>query len=188
MFRALRGGWLIGLGIGLVCGLIFGGFWPDTPLHATATDRAGDSYIIATGLVDEETEGLYFLDCLTGDLGIGILNPYGKFQGNRIGPFATPVAARNILTDFGVDPAKSPRFLMVTGLARTQRSAGPTQRSRSYVYVMEVTSGKMVAYTFHWTGTIARGAGTLVPEDGIVVRAAVGAGVGAPGGAVPPTP
>lgn len=187
MFRALRGGWLIGLGIGLVCGLIFGGFWPDTPLHAVATDRAGDSYIIATGLIDEETEGLYFLDCLTGDLGVGLLSPYGKFQGNRIGPFATPVAARNILTDFGVDPAKSPRFLMVTGQARTQRSAGPAQRSWAYVYVMEVTSGKMVAYTFRWTGTISRGVGTLVPEDGVVVRAPGGAGAGAAPGAGVPT-
>ena len=151
-----------------------------------ATDRAGDSYVIATGPIDDETEGIYFLDCLTGELGIGLLNPMGTFQGARIGTFATPIAARTILTDFGVDPSKSPRFLMVTGLARTQRSAGATQRSRSFVYVMEVTSGKAIAYAFHWTGTMARGAGTLLPVDGLVLRAPAGAGAGAPGAV--PTP
>ena len=32
-------GWLVAVGIGVVGGLILGGFWPHTPLYAVATDR-----------------------------------------------------------------------------------------------------------------------------------------------------
>ena len=48
-------------------GLVLSGLWPQTPLHATATDRS-DTFAIATGAVDDDTEAVYFLDFLTGDL------------------------------------------------------------------------------------------------------------------------
>ncbi len=51
----------------LLIGIVLGGFLPHIPLHAVATDR-GETYIIATGLLDTDVEAVYFLDCLTGDL------------------------------------------------------------------------------------------------------------------------
>ena len=180
MFRSFKCSWLVLLGLGLLAGLIIGGVWPDTPLHAVGTDRSGDAYIMATGPIDEETEGVFILDCLTGELGMALMNPVGKFLGNRAGVFSTPLAVRSVLPDFGIDPSKNPRFMMVTGLARTQRSTGTHQRSRSMAYVMEITTGKVIAYAFHWTGTVTRGlAGTIVPLDGVLLRApAIGGGGG----------
>ena len=40
------------------------------PLHATATHGL-DKFAIATGLVDDSVEALYFLDFLTGDMRAG---------------------------------------------------------------------------------------------------------------------
>ena len=188
MFRSFKCSWLIllGLGLGLVAGLMIGGVWPDTPLHAVSTDRSDDAYIMATGPIDDETEGVFILDCLTGELGMALMNPVGKFLGNRAGVFSTPLAVRSVLPDFNVDPSKNPRFMMVTGLARTQRSTGTHQRSRSMAYVMEITTGKVIAYAFHWTGTVTRGlAGTIVPLDGVLLRAPTG---GAGGGDAAPAP
>lgn len=188
MLRSFKCSWLIWLGFGLIGGLMMGGLWPETPLHAVATDRSGDLYIMTTASIDEETEGIYFLDCLTGELGMSLMNPIGKFQGNRVGPFATPLTVRPILQDFGIDPSKNPRFMMVSGLARTQRSSGMHQRSRAMVYIMEITTGKIIAYVFHWTGTVSRGvAGTIMPLDGIILRAPAAGGppVGAGGTPIP---
>ena len=39
MFNALRYSRTVWLVVGLLGGLILGGFWPHTPLHAVATDR-----------------------------------------------------------------------------------------------------------------------------------------------------
>ena len=171
MLRPFKYRWFVWLGFGLIGGLIVGGVWPDTPLHAVATDRSGDAYVMATALIDDEIEGVFILDCLTGELGMSMMGQMGKFQSARIGPFSMPMAVRPILYDFGIDPSKNPRFLMVSGLARSQRSAGAHQRSRSLVYVMEITTGKVIAYAFHWTGSVSRGvSGTIVPLDGILLR------------------
>src|ERR1044071_1236909 len=84
------------LGIGLVVGLIVGlnleGLWPSVPLHAAATHGI-DKFAIATGLVDNTVEALYFLDFLTGDMRAAVINPKtGKFNA-----FFT----RKILPEFG---------------------------------------------------------------------------------------
>ena len=81
-----------GIVIGLVVGLNMAGLWPNIPLHATATHGL-DKFAIATGLVDDSVEALYFLDFLTGDMRAAVINPKtGKFNS-----FYT----RNIATDFG---------------------------------------------------------------------------------------
>ena len=55
------------LGLGLAIGMLLAGLWPNTPLHAVATDRS-ESFLMATGGLDEGIEGVYVLDCLTGEL------------------------------------------------------------------------------------------------------------------------
>ncbi len=180
MFRTLTHGRFVWLGIGLVGGLILTGLWPDTPLHAVATDRC-QTYAMATGPVDEETEAVYFLDFLTGNLSAVVL---GK-QGNGF----TAFFQRDVLTDLGVDPSKNPRFMIVTGMTNQLRGMARARPSLAAVYVAEVTSGKVAAYAIPWNKA-AHAAGQVQPPQLLVPRGmtrfrAAAAGVG-PGGAVPP--
>src|ERR1035438_3794890 len=85
-------------GAGLALGLILGGFWPNTPLHAVATDRR-DNFAIATGYLDDAIEAVWCLDAATGDLrAVALSKQTGTFN---------VFFARNILADLGVDPTKN---------------------------------------------------------------------------------
>ncbi len=134
--------WLVAAGIGLVVGLAVSGYWPYTPLHAAATDR-GDTFAMATGLLDTDVEAVYLLDFLTGDLRAMVL---GKIPGTFSGYFDT-----NVGRDLGIDPQKSPKFMMVTGIANLRRGGGARQQyGIASCYVAEVTSGKLAAYAVRW--------------------------------------
>lgn len=144
-------GGLVYLGLGLVGGLVLTSVWPNTPLHAVATDRL-DTFAIATGPVDDQSEAIYFLDFLTGDLNAAVIGRQpggGKYM-------VTGHYGRNVLSDIGVDAAKNPRFLMTTGLADLMRGGkgGAVQPSRAVVYVAEVTSGRVAAYAVPWNATL----------------------------------
>jgi hypothetical protein len=177
MARFLKSSPILWLGVGLVVGLVLGGLWPQTPLHAVATDRI-DTFAMATGPVDEDAEAVYFLDFLTGDLrAVVISKTTGKF---------TAFYAYNVLTDLGVDVAKNPRFLMVTGLLNLRRGGSHVAPAKSTVYVAEVTTGKVGAYCIPWSagahgGTIIKAA--FLPLDSTRFRAAVGAPSTTGGGA-----
>ena len=88
------------LGAGLVLGWMVSSFWPNTPLHAVATDRA-ENITIATGLVDNEIEAVFFLDAQTGMLRAGVpsMRQPGVFQavweGNLTADLATVVTQVN---------------------------------------------------------------------------------------------
>jgi hypothetical protein len=150
--RKLRGslGWGLGIGIGLgvVVGLVAAGVWPQTPLHATATDRV-DSFAMATGQVDEDIEAVYFLDFLTGELNAVAI---GKQSGHFTGYFKANVAA-----DMGIDMAKTPRYMMVTGTVDLRRAGTRMQYSRAVIYIAEVTSGKVAAYAIPWSSGLQQG-------------------------------
>ena len=69
-----KAAWLAwGLVIGLIVGISLSGVLPQTPVHAVAT-HGQDSFAIATGLVQDNTEAIYFLDYLTGDLRAAVLS------------------------------------------------------------------------------------------------------------------
>ncbi|MCC6125879.1 MAG: hypothetical protein IT426_13005 [Pirellulales bacterium] len=142
-------GWSLGIGIGLgvVAVLMIGGVWPQTPLHATATDRV-DSFAMSSGLVDENVEAVYFLDFLTGDLNAVVM---GRQSGHFTGYFKANVAA-----DMGIDNAKNPRYMMITGTVDLRRSSR-LQYSQAVVYVAEVTSGKVAAYAIPWSSGLQQG-------------------------------
>ena len=148
----------LAVAIGLSVGLMIGGIWPHTSLHAMATDRV-DTFAIATGLVDEDVEAIYFLDFLTGELRALVM---GKQAGGFCGFFTL-----NVANHLGIDPGKNPRYLMVTGVASLRRGGSRLQLSRAVVYVAEITSGKVGAYAIPWNPSMAAAgqkmAGNLIP-------------------------
>jgi len=153
-----RPAWLVaGVLLGLVVGLNVSGVWPSIPLHATATQGL-DKFAIATGLVDDTVEAIYFLDFLTGDLWAAVINPKtGKFNA---------LYKRNIAADFGSAGAGS-RYLVVTGFADMPRGRANFQFAKSIVYVAEASSAKVAAYTIPWN-TAFQAAGK--PQQGEFMR------------------
>jgi hypothetical protein len=146
--RSIIWGLGIGLGLGIVAGMLLSGVWPQTPLHASATDRS-DSFAMASGFVDEDVEAVYFLDFYTGDLNAVVM---GRQSAHFTGYFKT-----NVNADMGIDPAKNPRFMMLTGMADLRRAGSRLQTSRAVVYVAEVTSGKVAAYAIPWSASLQQG-------------------------------
>jgi hypothetical protein len=134
----------LGIVIGLVIGLNLEGIWPSVPLQASATHGI-DKFAIATGLVDNGVEALYFLDFLTGDMRAAVINPKtGKFNA-----FYT----RNIAADFG-GAGRSSGYLMVTGSVNMPRGVANFQYAQSIVYVAEASTGKVAAYTIPWNSSM----------------------------------
>jgi hypothetical protein len=179
MFPVLKYRRFLWLGLGLVGGLILCGLWPQSPLHAVATDRT-ETFAMATGFVDEGVEAVYFLDFLTGDLTAVVLGRQGRGF--------VALYGRNIIADLGVDQAKNPKYLMVTGAADMRRSVGRVQLSPSVVYVAEVTTGNVAAYAIPWERSVYAAGGVIgaKPLMQLAVtrfRRAAGAAVG-----VTPTP
>lgn len=143
-FIRSRSGYLgIGLVIGLIVGLNVEGIWPSVPLHAAATHGI-DKFAIATGLVDNTVEALYFLDFLTGDMKAAVLNPKtGKFNS---------LFTRNIAQDFG-GAGRNSGYLMVTGSVNMPRGTANFQFANSIVYVAEASTGAVAAYTIPWNSS-----------------------------------
>jgi len=128
----------------LLVGLAVGSMLPHTPLHAVATD-SNDAFIIATGPLDQEVEGLYLLDCLTGNLTVTVPT--------RVGNGFAGWFRYNILNDFQVNPAQKPRFLMVTGGVNLAVGTGAGTQlfpAVSLVYIAEITTGRAVVYGTFW--------------------------------------
>jgi hypothetical protein len=150
--------------------------WPQTSIHAMATDRT-DTYAIATGPVDEDVEGVYFLDFLTGDLRALVM---GKQVGGFCGFYTF-----NVASHLGVDPSKNPRYMMVTGVTSIRRGGSRMQLSRAVLYVAEVTTGKVGAYAIPWNPSMAAAgqkmAGNLIPVALDQFRPVAGIGIPAPG-------
>ncbi|MBN1590536.1 MAG: hypothetical protein JW888_13560 [Pirellulales bacterium] len=133
---------MIWLAVGLLLGVVVAGFCPHAPLHASATDRF-QTFAVATGMVDDGVEAIYFLDFLTGDLKARVLS-------KQIPPRFNAFYERNILRDFGVDPTKNPRYLMVTGLNDLRRGGSRLRPSVGVCYVVEITTGRVAAYAIPW--------------------------------------
>lgn len=144
--RAERIGSVMWLAGGVVIGLAIGMVRPQTPIHAVATDRV-DNMALATGPLDDDTEALFYLDFLSGELKATALSPINR-------KFFASFSA-NVNHDLGVDLAKNPQYLMVTGNSVFRRGGGQVQPGNSVVYVSELTSGKVAAYAVPWSQAYA---------------------------------
>ena len=83
--------WICGSLLGLVlvaCGYVARpllqrppGAWPEGRLHAAAAVQ-NEAYAMATGPIDEDVEGLFILNVLTGDLQCSVMSiRTGRFAG-----------------------------------------------------------------------------------------------------------
>lgn len=137
-FNQQRLAWIV---LGVAVGFLLTALMPARPLHAVAT-HGQDGFALATGLIDNNVEGLYFLDHLTGDLNGAALNMNnGQF---------TTFFKSNVIKDMQLDVSKNPKFLMVTGLANVRRGPTQFQPGQAVIYVMELNSGAVAAYAVPW--------------------------------------
>ena len=132
------------LALGILIGFLLTAIMPARPLHAVATDGA-EGFSLATGQIDPDVEGVFFLDGLTGDLRGAVLNlSNGKF---------TTLFETNVMQDLQglqVDVARGAKFLMVTGGVNLRQGASQVQPGEAAVYVAEVNSGVCLAYGVPW--------------------------------------
>lgn len=122
--------------------------FPETMLHATAS-HSGKSMAMATGTVDEEAEGVFILDYLTGDLQCWVLNPR-TFQWGGMFKY-------NVINDLGVQQGKDPNYVMVTGQIQFRRGAQAQMPAMCAVYVADANTGNFAAYSMLWNRTMAAG-------------------------------
>ena len=114
---------------------------PETVLHAAGATQ-NDAFAIASGPVDEDVEGFFVLDFLTGELQCAVISRVnGKFSS---------LFHRNVVQDLGIDPAKRPTYLMTTGQINFPRGAAAARPGNSIVYVLDTTSGNYAAYGIPW--------------------------------------
>lgn len=158
--KTLRRGsaWLLGaalLGLVMVMGGLATGWiaprlellLPVTQLQASSSDGS-DNFVVATGIMSSEIEGVFFLDALSGDLQCTVFNPVsGGFN---------PPFVRNVAADLQIEAGKKPRYLMVTGHLRSARRPTKTGFAECAVYVVEANSGKFAAYTAPWQDSMFR--------------------------------
>ncbi|HMO86678.1 MAG TPA: hypothetical protein PKC18_17330 [Lacipirellulaceae bacterium] len=134
--------------VGMAVGAVLMAGWvgvQQTPRALAVATHGSDNFAIATGLVDNGIEALYFLDFLTGDLRAAVVS-------RRNAEF-TGFFRYNVLGDFQ-QIADPPRFLMVTGEANLPRGQGASQIGRSLVYIAEATSGQVFAYAIAFDSTL----------------------------------
>ena len=150
----LATGLVVGLAIG---GALAAGVWlgnhasPDRPaiagleelkLKAMASHGA-ETFAIATGPIDDEVEGLFTLDYLTGDLQCYVMNAR---SGGLAGWFKT-----NIAKDLSPEKGKKPAYLLVTGMLTPKGgSYGSFRPAGSICYVVDANTGEVAAYWFPW--------------------------------------
>ena len=119
-------------------------------LQAMAS-HGSDSFAIATGPVDDEVEGLYTLDFLTGDLQCFVINPRTGTVG---GWFKT-----NVAKELPPEGSKKPNYLMATGRFVAQSASGNQRPAGCVCYVVDANTGNVGAYSFFWNkSALASGA------------------------------
>lgn len=142
---------------------------PPELLRASAT-HGTSNFAVATGLVSDEAEGVFFLDFLTGELTCWVYYPRmqafnAKFTTNVTA--ALPAAGQN------------PQYLLATGTISGVRGTGNARPGGCLIYVVEPTSGTFVAYAIPWNRAVensnAPQAGALVPAGGGQVSSRGGA-------------
>jgi hypothetical protein len=111
----------------------------------------GKSFSIATGIVDDSTEGVFILDHLTGNLQCWIMNA----RSGEIGG----IFRGNITAALGLQGKADPDFVLATGrFDFTNFRKGSLRYANCICYVGESSTGKILGYSFAYDATVgARG-------------------------------
>lgn len=119
---------------------------------------------VATGQVGRDSEGIFFLDFVTGDLQCLVYYP-------RTGTFGAHFVT-NVTQTLGA--GQNAKYLMITGQAIPQSQTAGAQPGASLVYVTNATTGVFAAYAVPWNATAESSgraqAGTLVYAGGGAIR------------------
>lgn len=156
-------GVLVGLAVVTTMGLVFGRnesrlIVPEIPLHAAAS-YASENMAAATGLIDDQVEGLFTLDFITGELSCAVM----ALRGGRTAKIGA-VYRQNVVADLGIERTKKPKYLLVTGLANFVGRGGNTRLASSVAYVIDANTGGFAAYGVPWnTSAAARGGQQMAP-------------------------
>lgn len=112
--------------------------WAAPARAAAATALADASFAVCTAPIDAGTEGLFLLDCETGDLSGGVLN-------QNTGTFGVSYRY-NVLKDldFKAGKVKNPKFLLVPGVASF--GGGNNPLAPAVLYVTDAATGVTAAY------------------------------------------
>ncbi len=179
-FLKSKSAWMLGLGLLLGVGIVIGVLvatggnpsgtfaLPETALHAAGASRT-ETMAVATGPIDEDTEGLFILDFQTGELMCFVI--YQKGAGKRkIGGFFRT----NVIKDLGFEKQKKPNYLLVTGETNFLRGGGVLRPGISVAYVVDVNTGKFAAYVVPWDQTaharMVPQTAQLITLDGETIR------------------
>lgn len=134
---------LVWMGLGLVAGLCLAYCWPHETAQAVATDR-DDKFAVCT--VETQTsfgqpEAVFVLDFLTGRLSGAMLNQQSLSFTN--------FWFRNVAADFNLKPsaAAKAKYCIIPGNAYLTNAGGETLSS-GVIYIGEMTSGKVICYSF----------------------------------------
>lgn len=136
---------------------------PAELLQATAT-HGGANLAIATGQIDESSEGFFALDFLTGDLKCWVYYP-------RLGAFGG-MFYTNVQAQLGM--SKNPEYLLITGAAEPVSAGSNIRPAACLVYAVDTKSGVFAAYTIPWNRTLesssAMQGGAMIPVGGGQIR------------------
>ncbi|MEI8213806.1 MAG: hypothetical protein WCI02_16780 [Planctomycetota bacterium] len=143
---------------------------PPELLKASAT-HGSTTMAVCTAQVDENAEGFFTLDYLTGDLKGWVYYPRMQAFG---GLFAT-----NVIQFLG-PPGKNPEYLLVSGGAMSPPSGSNVRAAASLLYVVDVKLGQFVAFTIPWSRAMETSGqqqmNPFVAVGGDVIRPMMGPG------------
>jgi hypothetical protein len=109
---------------------------PPELLHATAT-HGGNDMAVATGIVSDENEAIYFLDFKTGDLTCWVYYPrFMRFGAKFVGNVTEQLPA-----------TKNSEYLMVTGRVDSPPTSTNNRPANTLLYVVDTKSGQFATYT-----------------------------------------
>jgi hypothetical protein len=104
--------------------------------------HGNETFVIANGPVDDNIEGVFCLDFLTGDLTGLVLHPRtGKFQS----AFKT-----NVVKDLPVERGKKPAYALTVGRFKAYAPLSNTSLGDGVVYVADCNTGRVATYAFPW--------------------------------------
>lgn len=152
-----RMAWLVA---GVIVGLGISYFWPHEPVQAVGSD-SNPKFAMTTVPVSivNDIEGIFVLDFLTGRLTGGVLNTQnGRFFN---------AYQRNVAGDFQVDTEA--KYVMVAGQANLPNQ-GQVPRASGVLYIGELTSGRVICYSFPFAQGNRPSQAPLQPVDGFQFR------------------